>query len=106
MREAIWSRLRSAYQLPGTLSCFSQFSMSFTIPSSLICTSFFPFSADTSLTCPEYPGQPAAVEMPQLAASNSKFDAAEPVRGHGDAGPAADLPLDERTDGFSHEYLM
>ena len=51
-------------------------------------------------------GQPAAVEMPQLAASNSKFDAAEPVWGHGDAGPAADLPLDERTDGFSHKYLM
>src|SRR5260370_19426079 len=52
-----------AYQLPGTSSCFNQFSMSLTIPSSLIWTILFPFSAEASLTFPEYPGQPVAVDF-------------------------------------------
>src|SRR5438128_3457974 len=53
----------SAYQLPGTSSCFNQFSISLTIPSSLIWMIFLPFSAEASLTFPEYPGQSVAVDF-------------------------------------------
>ena len=41
------------YQLPAASGWASQFSISFTIPSSLIFTSLRPFSAEASLTRPE-----------------------------------------------------
>ena len=41
------------YQVPGTSPCVNQFSMSFTISSSLIFTSLRPFSAEVSVTWPE-----------------------------------------------------
>src|SRR5438477_4135360 len=44
------SRHGANYQLPGTSPCASQFSISFTIPSSLIFTNLRPFSAEASLT--------------------------------------------------------
>src|SRR5207244_12731488 len=60
---SIWTARNHDYQLPGTSSCFNQFSTSLTIPSSLIFTIFFPLSGDASLTFPEYPGQPVAVDF-------------------------------------------
>jgi len=42
-------------------------------------------------------GEPAAVQVSQLAASDAKLDAAEAVRMHRDAIPAAD---------FSHDTLF
>src|SRR5207244_8659575 len=59
---SIWTARNHDYQLPGTSSCFNQFSTSLTIPSSLIFTIFFPLSGDASLTFPEYPGQPRSEE--------------------------------------------
>jgi len=47
-------------------------------------------------------GEPAAVQVPELAPADAEFDTAEPVRRDGDTGPAGDFPLDQGTNRFRH----
>ena len=68
------------------------------------CRDAFPAATSSSRTLyrKRQIGQPAAMQMAELAPAVAKLDTAEPVRSDGDTGPAGHLPDDLVFDALGH----